>query len=174
MNREQKVAAIERMKLSFGQMPNIMLARFRGLTVNQSTELRSKIRAAGGTYAVIRNRLARRAAAGTPAEELIHRLDGPCAVVAHESDPVELAKALSDFAKKNPQIEMVAGLIDAQELVDEKGLVQLASLPSLPELRQQLASLIASPATSLVRLLNTPGGQLARVVDARREKLEGA
>jgi large subunit ribosomal protein L10 len=76
---------------------------------------------------------------------------------------------LSEFAKENPQVELRAGVVDAAELLDTAGVKTLASLPGLPELRAQLLALIQTPATTLVRLLSTPGSQLARVIDARRE-----
>jgi large subunit ribosomal protein L10 len=152
----------------------VILASFRGLSVNQANELRRKVGNAGGRYAVIKNRLAKRAALGTTVEPLADMLNGPCAVALHESDPVALAKALAEFAKANPELELRGGVVDAKEVMDAGAVKQLATLPGLPELRAQLLSLIQSPATGLLRLLNTPGGQLARAVGARREALDQA
>ena len=174
MKRADKVTFVEEMNRSFSEMPHMMVASFRGLTVNQATELRSRVRQAGGRIRVIKNRLARRAAVGTVAEPLVERLSGPCALATHASNPVILAKALSDFSEDNPQIELLAGLVDAKELLDASGVKQLAALPGLDELRAQLLSLFQTPATQLVRLLGTPGSQLARVLDARREEQEQA
>lgn len=171
MNRAEKKAAIEELNQAFVAAPHLILTSFRGLTVNQSNQLRRRVRDAGGRYQVIKNRLAKRAAVGTGAERLTEKFCGPCAVAIHPSDPIALAKALSDFAKTNPELELLAGLIDAKALVDADGVKQLASLPALPELRAQLLALVATPATTLVRLLGTPGTQLARALDARREKL---
>lgn len=173
MNREQKVAAVERLNRTLASSPNVIVASFRGLTVNQESGLRGRVRAAGGRYQVVQNRLAKRAAAGTPAELLADSLTGPCAMATHASDAVALAKAISDFTKENPQLEVVAGLVDAKEMLDAHGVKQLASLPGIDELRAQLLALIQTPATTLVRLLATPGSQLARVLDARRETLGG-
>jgi len=169
VDRDQKAAAVERMNQSFQANPHLVLATFSELTVNQANVLRRKIGEAGGTYSVIKNRLAKRAAVGTPAEPLVEKLAGPCALATHAEDAVALAKALQEFAKENPQIEVLAGLIDAKALVDADGIKQLASLPGLPELRAQLLALIQTPASQLARLLNTPGSQLARVIDARCE-----
>jgi large subunit ribosomal protein L10 len=171
VNRDEKVAAIERMQANFEQTPHVILTTFRGLSVNQANELRQKIDGAGGRYEVIKNRLAKRAAKGTSAEPLTQSLNGPCAVAMHDTDPVGLAKALSEFAKDNPQIQMLAAVVDAKDVIDAEGVKQLAKLPGLLELRAQLLALIQTPATSLVRLLNTPGGQVARVIDARRDAL---
>lgn len=172
MNRAQKAAAVESMNQTFSASKHIILTSFRGLDVNQATELRSRIRRAGGRIQVVKNRLAKRAAAGTPVEVLVDKFSGPCAVATHESDPVVLAKTLAEFNKKNPQLELLAGMIDAKELLDKNGVKQLASLPGLEELRAMLLRLIQTPATQLVRVLGTPASQLARVLDARREQQE--
>ena len=170
MNRPQKIAFVEKMNEKFVATPHVIVTSFRGLTANQATSLRSRIRQVGGRLQVIQNRLAKRAATGTPAEPLVERFSGPCAIASHASDPVELAKVLADFSKENPQLELLAGLVDARELLDVDGVKQLAKLPGLTELRAQLLALIQTPAAQLVRLLGTPGTQLARVVDARREE----
>ena len=172
MDRSQKVATVEELSLRFRESPHFMMTGFFGLSVAQATELRRRIRAAGGTYRVIKNRLAKLAAAGTPAEPLVDLLGGPRAIAFHESDPVTLAKTLFEFAKENPAIQLLAGVVDAREVLDAEGIKALAVLPALPELRAQLLSLIQTPAGMLVRLLHTPGSHLARVMDARREQLE--
>jgi len=172
--RADKTAAVERMNADFQKTPHVILASFRGLSVNQANELRRKVDSVGGRYRVIKNRLAKRAAAGTSAEPLTDLLSGPCAIVLHDSDPVALAKALAEFAKANPQLELRGGVVDAKDVVDAAAVKHLATLPGLDELRAQLLALILEPATGLVRLLNTPGGQLARAVDARRETLDEA
>ena len=174
MNRAEKIATTERLAQTFQQSPHIILASFRGLSVNQATELRRKVRAAGGSYRVIKNRLAKRAVQGTAAESLAERLTGPCAIATHDTDPVSLAKALSAFVKENPELELVAGVVDAKEFLDPEGLKALSNLLGLAELRAQLLSLIQTPARTLVRLISTPGAQLARVLDARREAMDGA
>jgi large subunit ribosomal protein L10 len=173
VNRTEKQALVEELSRTFGASPHAILALNRGLTVNQASDLRRRVRRAGGSYRVVKNRLARRASAGTPVEGLAGKLRGPCAIATHGSDPVSLAKVLTDFCKDNPQLELVAGVIDARQLADAAGLKRLASLPALPELRAQLLALIQTPATTLVRMLATPGTQLARALDARREKLGG-
>ena len=172
MNRTEKIAAVERMNRTFSETDHMILASFRGLNVNQATELRDQIRRAGGRMQVVKNRLAKLAAVGTAAELLIDKFSGACALVTHESDPVLLAKTLAEFHKQNPQLEFLAGMIDAKELLDKNGVKHLASLPGLQELRAMLLSLIQTPATQLVRLLGTPATELARVVDAHREQQE--
>ena len=115
--------------------------------------------------------LLERSGVGTiSSKELAKQFEGPCAVATHDSDPVALAKTLADFAKSNPELALVAGLVDARDLLEQADVKRLSALPGLPGLRAQLLALIQTPATTLVRLLGTPGTQLARVVDARREK----
>lgn len=173
MERARKVELVESMNSLFRQVPHAIVASFRGLTVNQASELRARVREVGGTYQVVKNRLAKRAMADTGAAVLADAMSGPCAVATHQDDPVALAKALAEFAKANPQLELIAGLVDARERIDSEGVKRLATMPALPELQAQLLALINTPATMLVRLINTPGGQVARVVDARREALGG-
>ncbi len=170
MIRSDKVKLVDEMTQALSKTPHVILTSFSGLSVNQSTEMRAKVREAGGTYTVIKNRLAKRAAVGTALEPLVPMLTGPCGIATHESDPVVLAKTIADFSKANEQLQVLAGVIDTKELVDPAGVKQLASLPGLPELRAQLLALIQTPATTLVRLLGTPGTQLARVLDARSEQ----
>lgn len=172
MNRAQKTAAIERINKTMAETPHVILTAFSGLSANQANALRGKIREAGGSISVIKNRLARRAAVGTPIEPLQSHFSGPCALATHPDDAVALAKAISDFAKDNPQLKVIAGVIESHDVVDEAGVAYLSSLPSLPELRAQLLSLFQTPASSLVRLLNTPAGQMARVIDAKAQQGE--
>ena len=174
MKRAEKDTAIEDLHGIFGGTPHIILASFSGLSVNRANELRTRVRSAGGSYRVIKNRLAKRAADGTPMQPLVDGFSGPCALAWHPDDPVALAKALADFIKDHPQIELLAGVIDARDELDTAGLKELARLPGLPELQAQLLALIQTPGTMLVRLVQTPGAQLARVIDARREEQEAA
>ncbi len=167
MNRTEKTAFVDELRATFAR-PHVILASFRGMTANQTNDLRRRIRTAGGTYRVIKNRLARRAAAGTPSEQLGGRFRGPCAVVAHDTDPLVLAKVLTEFAKDHPQLEVVAGVIDAAAVAEPATIRALATMPALPQLRAQLLALLQTPGTMLVRLLQTPATQVARVVEARR------
>jgi len=172
VNRAQKSAVVEMMAATFQKAPHVIVTDFRGMTVNQSTELRRKLRHAGGSFRVVKNRLAKRAAAGTALEKLGSHLVGTRGVACHESDPVALAKALAEFAKEHPQLQLVAGVVDGHNVMGVEGIKTLATLPGLPELRAQLLALFQTPATQLVRLLSTPASQVARALDARREKLE--
>ena len=174
MNRTEKTAQIDELHVTFRDHPHVILATFRGMPVNLTNELRRKVGGVGGSYRVIQNRLARRAAAGTAAEQLASRFRGPCALMAHRTDPIALAKVLTDFAKAHPGIEVLAGVVDASALAEPATIRALATMPGLPQLRAQLLALVLTPATMLVRLLGTPAAQMARVVDARREAIAGS
>ncbi len=173
MKRSEKVGVVEELAGRFRSHPHAVLVSFTGLRANQANDLRRKLSRAGGSYRVIQNRLARRAASGTPVEVLSERFAGPCGLATHETDPVALAKTLVDFVKDNPQLDVIAGLVDGRDVIDAAGVKQLSALPGLQELRAQLLALIQTPATMIVRLVGTPATQMARVIDARREKLEG-
>lgn len=164
---------IDSLSATFQASPHVFVTDFRGLTGNQTVDLRRKIRQAGGTYRVLKNRLAKRAAKGTAAEHVGPHLVGPRGVACHGSDPIALAKVLTDFVKDNPQLQLVAAVVESREVVNAAGIKTLAALPGLPQLRAQLLALMNTPATTLVRLLNTPASQMARALDARREKIEG-
>ena len=172
MNRTDKTAFVEELSARFREIPNIFLTTFSGLTVGQATDLRRRVGAAGGTYRVIKNRLAKRAAAGTPAEPLAESLVGPRSVAFHQSDPLALAKVLVEFAADNPELKVLGGVIDAKDVLDADAVKSLATLPSLPELQAQLLSVIQMPATMLTRLIGTPATQLAAVIKARNDRME--
>ena len=173
MFRSEKSEVVAGLHESLGKTPHLFLTKFSGISATEANDLRRQVREVGGSYRVVKNRLAKRAAAGTGLEKVADRLTGPCAVASHESDPVGLAKVLTEFAKKNPHVEIFAGVVDAQQTIDAAGVKRLSELPGLQELRAQLLALINTPATTLVRLISTPGTQIARVVDARREDLAG-
>ena len=172
MIRADKEAQISQLNERWQPVKNAILVGFTGLTVQQVNELRRKVRDADSSYLVVKNRLASRAAMGTALEPLADGFVGPTAVAYNDNDPVALAKLLSDFAKDNPEITLRAGVIEGSEVLDEGGLKTLAKLPGLPELRAQLLSVMQAPATRLVRLIGTPGTQLAQVIGARKKNLE--
>ena len=174
MKRAEKTAVISEMTEVFQRTPHLVLTAYKGMTANQSNDLRRKIRAAGGSYAVLKNRLAKRAAVGTAVEKIQDKLVGTCGLAGHPSDPVVIAKVVAEFAKDTPALKLVAAVIDGKDVVmGEAGVKTLSTMPGLPELRAQLLALINTPATMLVRLVGTPASQVARAIDARREKLEG-
>jgi large subunit ribosomal protein L10 len=173
MNRTEKQQLIDDLHSEFGQSSHAIVVDFRGLSVNAATDFRRKVRASGSRYRVVKNSLALRALKDTPLEKLGPHFDGATGIAYTGQDPVALAKTLVDFIKDNPQISLKAGLVAGSQLLDANGVKALSSMPSLPELRSKLLGLMNAPASKLVRLLATPATQMAQVLKAQQDKLEG-
>ena len=164
MDRSQKADAVAQLSEVFAQSGVVVVTRNLGLTVDQSTELRTKMREAGATYKVAKNRLAKLALKDTDYTGLDEFLTGPTAL-GYSEDPVAAAKAVVEFAKTTDKIEIVGGSMGAQKL-DEAGVRALASLPSLDELRGTIVGLVNAPATKVAQVVNAPAAKLARVFGA--------
>jgi len=168
MDRSQKADAVAELNRTFNEVGVVVVTRNLGMTVKQSTDLRNKMRAAGATYKVSKNKLAKIATQGTDYAVLADLLTGPTAL-STSVDPVAAAKVVSDFAKTNDKLEIVGGAM-GNVLLDPAGVQALASLPSLDELRGKLVGLIAAPATKLATITQAPAAQIARVLAAYSEK----
>ena len=164
MDRSQKADAVAQLSEVFSQAGVVVVTRNLGLSVAQSTELRTKMREAGASYKVAKNRLAKLALKDTDYTGLDEYLTGPTAL-AYSEDPVAAAKAAVEFAKTNDKLEIVGGSMGSQVL-DSAGIKALASMPSLDELRGTLIGLINAPATKIARVVNEPAAKLARVFGA--------
>jgi large subunit ribosomal protein L10 len=164
MDRSQKADAVASLNATFNEVGVVVVTRNLGLTVAQSTDLRTKMREAGGSYKVAKNRLAKLALKDTDYEGLSELLVGPTAL-ATSVDPVAAAKAAVDFAKTNDKLEIVGGAMGSQ-ILDANGIKALASMPSLDELRGKLVGLLNAPATKVAQLANAPAAKLARVFGA--------
>ncbi|MBS1239728.1 MAG: ribosomal protein [Proteobacteria bacterium] len=168
MDRSQKADSVATLNATFNEVGVVVVTRNLGLTVAQATDLRSKMRDAGGSYKVAKNRLAKLAIKDTAYEGLGEYLSGPTAL-ATSVDPVAAAKAAVDFAKSNPKLEIVGGSMGGT-LLDEAGIRALASLPSLDQLRSKLLGLLNAPATKIAQLSTAPAAKLARVFGAYAAK----
>jgi len=164
MDRSQKTEAVAELNTVFNEVGVVVVTRNLGLSVAQSTELRSKMREAGASYKVAKNRLAKLALKDTDYVGIEEFLSGPTAL-AWSEDPVAAAKAAVDFAKSNDKLEIVGGSMGTQVL-DEAGVKALASMPSLDELRGKIVGLINAPATKVAQVVNAPAAKLARVFGA--------
>ena len=164
MDRSQKADAVAQLSEVFAQSGVVVVTRNLGLTVDQSTELRTKMREAGASYKVAKNRLAKLALKDTDYTGLDEFLTGPTAL-GYSEDPVAAAKAVVEFAKTTDKIEILGGSMGAQKL-DEAGVRALASLPSLDELRGTIVGLVNAPATKVAQVVNAPAAKLARVFGA--------
>ncbi len=168
MDRSQKTDAVAELNANFRKVGVVVVTRNLGLTVSQSTVLRGKMRDAGASYKVSKNKLAKIALEGTDYAGLSDLLTGPVAL-ATSVDPVAAAKAAIDFAKTNDKFEIVGGAMGSQ-MLDAEGVKSLASLPSLDELRSKLVGLLVAPATKIATITQAPAAQIARVLSAYAEK----
>jgi large subunit ribosomal protein L10 len=168
MDRSQKAESVAQLNATFQEVGVVVVTRNLGMTVAQSTALRGKIREAGATYKVAKNRLAKLAIKDTNYEGLDEFFTGPTAI-ATSVDPVAAAKAVVDFAKTTDKIEIVGGSMGAQVL-NAEGVKALASMPSLDELRAKLIGLVQAPATKIAQLSTAPAAKLARVFGAYAAK----
>ena len=164
MNRNEKTEVVSALHESLKEMGVVVVTRNLGLSVAQSTQLRQKMRDAGATYKVTKNRLAKIAIKDTDYASIEEMLVGPTAL-ATSVDPVAAAKVAIDFAKANDKLEIVGGAMGTT-LLDADGVKALASMPSLDELRAKLVGLIQAPATKLATVTQAPAAQLARVFNA--------
>jgi large subunit ribosomal protein L10 len=168
MDRSQKAESVASLNAVFNEVGVVVVTRNLGMSVAQSTVLRGKVREAGASYKVAKNRLAKLAIKDTSYEGIDEMLSGPTAI-ATSVDPVAAAKAVVDFAKTTDKIEIVGGAMGTQVLTPE-GIKALASLPSLDELRAKLVGLVQAPATKLAQLSTAPAAKLARVFGAYAAK----
>jgi large subunit ribosomal protein L10 len=168
MDRSQKAESVASLNAVFNEVGVVVITRNLGMTVAQSTALRTKIREAGATYKVAKNRLAKLAIDNTDYVGLDDLLTGPVGL-AWSTDPVAAAKAAVEFAKTNDKLELVGGSMGAVVL-DEAGIKALASMPSLDELRAKLIGLVNAPATKIAQVVTAPAAKVARVFAAYADK----
>jgi large subunit ribosomal protein L10 len=168
MDRSQKAESVASLNAVFNEVGVVVVTRNLGMSVAQSTALRGKIRDAGATYKVAKNRLAKLAIKDTNYGGIDEMFTGPTAI-ASSVDPVAAAKAVVDFAKTTDKIEIVGGAMGTQVL-NAEGIKALASMPSLDELRAKLVGLVQAPATKIAQLSTAPAAKLARVFGAYAAK----
>ncbi|KQN94517.1 50S ribosomal protein L10 [Sphingomonas sp. Leaf231] len=168
MDRSQKTAAVAELNRNFSEVAVVVVTRNLGMTVAQSTDLRNRMRDAGATYKVSKNKLARIALDGTDYGSIGDMLTGPVGL-ATSTDPVAAAKVAAEFAKTTDKFEIVGGAMGTTPL-DVAGVQALATLPSLDELRAKIVGLIVAPATKLATITQAPAAQIARVLSAYSEK----
>ncbi|AZV38526.1 50S ribosomal protein L10 [Komagataeibacter xylinus] len=172
MDRTEKREFVASLAAVFAETSMVIVTRNDGLTVADVTDLRRRVRAAGATHKVAKNRLASLALAGTQFEGIKPLLKGPTAL-SWADEPVAVAKVLVEFAKTNDKLVLLGGSLGAQTL-NVESIKALAELPSLDVLRAQLVGLISTPATRIAGVLQAPAGQLARVFGAYAKTGEAA
>ena len=172
MDRAEKRELVTGLNDAFKGAGSVVVAHYAGITVAQMNDLRSKMRTAGDTVKVAKNRLAKIARQGTESESIIDLFKGQT-LIAYSDDPITAPKVASDFAKGNDKLVILGGSMGTTAL-DADGVKALAQLPSLDELRAKLVGMIATPATRIAQIVNAPAGSLARVIGAYARKDEAA
>jgi large subunit ribosomal protein L10 len=168
MDRTQKVEAVESLNGLFADAGAVIVAHYSGMTVAQMGELRSRLRKAGASFKVAKNRLAMRALEGTQASGISDLFKGPTGI-AYSEDPVVAPKVLVAYAKENDRLKILGGFA-VGSVLNVEGVKALAELPSLDELRARMIGLLQAPATKVAGVLQAPAGQLARVIAAYARK----
>ena len=167
MDRTQKQQLVETLQQVLAEMVCVVVTHQAGLNVAEATQLRRRVRSAGAGFRVTKNRLARRALVGTAFEGLSPLFTGPTAI-AFSRDPVAAAKVVVEFANRNDKLKIVGGGLGGRQM-DAAGVRELASLPSLDELRGKLVGLLQAPGTRLAVVLHATARQIAHALAAYAE-----
>ena len=168
MNREQKESFVQNLKSIIAENSLVLVFHYRGMSMTDMTDLRVQSFNSGCNIKVTKNRLTKLALEGSDKAALSEFFDGPTAI-AYSSDPVQLTKLLTNFAKNNSNLVILGGIMDNEILSVEK-IEILSKLPSLEEIRAQLIGLISSPAQKIASVLTAPSGDLARVFNSYSNK----
>lgn len=164
MNRAEKGQFVEWLNQIFNESGSVVVAHYSGLTVAQLNILRSKMRDAGGSIKVAKNRLAKIALENTETSDLSELFVGQT-IIAYSSDPISAPKVAVNFAKEHANLVILGGAM-GKEVFSADGVKSLASLPSIDELRAKIVGMISTPATRVAQVINAPASQLARVFNA--------
>jgi len=169
VTRAKKIEQTEELSAELKKVSSLIVTTFSKLTVSQDFELRKTVRSSGAKYAVVKNTLAERAAKGTKVEEALKNLTGVTSIAYTEGDPVALAKALSKYAKDNPEFTFKSGVVEGR-VISIKEIDALATMPSKEEIYSKLLYLLSAPAQRLVTVINATGRDLAVVINQGVEK----
>src|ERR1700693_2488448 len=162
-NRNEKQQDLDKLKTELAKVSTLILTTFQGITVDNDTKLRRAVQAAGGKYKVVKNTLAERAGAGTPAEGVLKDLKGTNSIAFTYNDPVALAKALTKIAKDVPAFQFKAGVVEGR-VISIAEIQSLANLPSKEELVSKIMFLLNAPAQRVAMALNALPRNLAVTV----------
>lgn len=173
MLKEQKERVVEQLAQRLRDSDTLMVADYRGLTMPEIDELRTRLLEAGARFTVVKNTLTRRAAEAAGKPEVLELIDGPTAIafLNPEGDPAAVAKVLNDTAKTNDVLVIRGGVLEGN-VVGDVEIKRLATLPPADVLRAQLVGAIAAPLTTVVGLFTAPLRDLVGVLDARIRQLE--
>lgn len=169
MDRLTKEASVEELKGIFSS-GSVVIAHYSGMTVAEMTELRTKLREVGGTFKVVRNRLAKIALKGQPGEDASGMFTGPVGI-AFSEDFVAAPKVTIDYAKGHDSFEILGGFMD-EEILDAGGVEALSKMPSREEMIATIAARLLGQAGEVVSRVTSPGQTLAGQIQVIGEKAE--
>jgi len=175
LSRSQKSDKVKKLAGELETSTSAIIGTFTGLTASKDFSLRKTVRAAGGSYHVVKNKPAAKAAEGTKIEAALKGLKGVNSVAYTSGDPVALAKALSTWVKDNSEFTFKLGIVDGK-VIDVREIGELANMPGKEELFSKLLFLINAPAQRLATVINATGRDLAVVINqgVEKEKFAGA
>jgi large subunit ribosomal protein L10 len=169
VTRAKKIEQVEKLGKELQKVSSLIVTTYSKLTVAQDYELRKTLRSSGAKYLVVKNTLAERAAKGTKVEEVLKNLSGVTSIAYTSGDPVALAKALSKYAKDNPEFTFKSGVVEGR-VISINQIQALATMPSKEEIHSKLLFLMNAPAQRLVTVMNAVGRDIAVVINQGVEK----
>lgn len=169
LTKAKKNEKVKMLATELESSTSAIIGTFKGLTASKDFELRKVIREAGGSYHVVKNKLAAKSSQGTKVEAALQGLKGVNSVAYTSGDPVALAKALSTWVKDNAEYTFKLGIVDGK-VITVSEIDSLAKLPGKEELFSKLMFLIQSPAQRLATVINATGRDLAVVINQAVEK----
>lgn len=172
MDRAQKERVVEELGQIFESSGVVVVSHYAGLTVAEMQDLRAKMREAGGSVRVAKNRLAKIALQGTPAEGIADLMTG-MTVLSYSEDPVAAAKVAEDYAKANAKFVIIGGAMGGTVL-DQAGVKAVASMPSREELVASIVGCIGAPASNIAGAIGAPASNIASILSTIEEKAEAA
>ena len=168
MDRAQKEKVVEELGQIFESSGVVVVAHYEGLTVAEMQDLRGRMREAGGSVRVAKNRLAKIALEGKPAASIAEYLTG-MTVLAYSEDPVAAAKVMDKYSKDNDKLVILGGAM-GEDALDQAGVKAVAAMPSREELIAQIVSQIGAPASNIAGAVGAPASNIASILSTIEEK----
>ena len=168
MDRAQKEAVVAELNQVFTDSGVVVVSHYTGLSVAEMTAFRTAVREAGGAVRVAKNRLAKIALEGTPAEGMGEFLSG-MTVLAYSEDPVAAAKAVQEFAKSNDKLQVIGGAM-GETVLDPAGVKAVAAMPSREELIASVVACLGAPASNIAGAIGAPASNIASILVTLEER----